>query len=134
MQSMQQCAGGVALPLPVFLGPVQDLHICLAYPTALHIYFLVRCVWVFLSRRLGHKYFTIHKWVMITEYQGRGTPHWHIAAWIACFGDMKRSQGRESKNENENNSNTNNRNRNMNNNNHNNNITKNHKKRNMQKQ
>ena len=31
---------------------------------------------------------------MKTEYQGRGTPHWHIAAWILCHGVMKLLQGR----------------------------------------
>ena len=31
---------------------------------------------------------------MKAEYQGRGTPHWHIAAWILCYGPMKLLQGR----------------------------------------
>jgi len=32
--------------------------------------------------------------VMKTEYQGRGTPHWHIAAWVVCFGILQRLKGR----------------------------------------
>ena len=32
--------------------------------------------------------------VMKTEYQGRGTPHWHIAAWIVSFGLLSFLQGR----------------------------------------
>ena len=49
---------------------------------------------VFLSRRVGHKYFTVYEWVVKTDYPGRGTPHWHIAAWIVCYGVMKLLQGR----------------------------------------
>jgi hypothetical protein len=31
---------------------------------------------------------------MKTEYQGRGTPHWHIAAWVVCFGLLEWLKGR----------------------------------------
>lgn len=31
---------------------------------------------------------------MKTEYQGRGTPHWHFAAWVVSFGLLHRLQGR----------------------------------------
>jgi len=31
---------------------------------------------------------------MKTEYQGRGTPHWHIAAWVVCYGILQRLKGR----------------------------------------
>ena len=31
---------------------------------------------------------------MKTEYQGRGTPHWHIAAWIICRGLLRHLAGR----------------------------------------
>ena len=58
------------------------------------MYLLVRMVLRFLARQAGHKYFTVFEWVMKTEHQGRGTPHWHIAAWIVCFGNMKLLQGR----------------------------------------
>ena len=30
----------------------------------------------------GQRWFLVYEWVMKTEYQGRGTPHWHIAAWV----------------------------------------------------
>ena len=30
----------------------------------------------------------------LEDYPGRGTPHWHLAAWIVCFGIMKLLQGR----------------------------------------
>ena len=30
-----------------------------AYLVALHMYLLVRCVLLFLARRMGHKYFTV---------------------------------------------------------------------------
>ena len=61
---------------------------------ALHMYYLVRCIWLFLANRLGHKYFKVYEWCMKTEYQGRGTPHWHIAAWVVCFGLLAHLQGR----------------------------------------
>ena len=63
---------------------------------ALHMYYLVRCMWLFLSNRHGHKFFTVFEWVMKTEYQGRGTPHWHIAAWIVCHGLLAHLKGRTS--------------------------------------
>ena len=31
---------------------------------------------------------------MKTEYQGRGTPHWHIAAWVVSFGLLQCLKGR----------------------------------------
>ena len=31
---------------------------------------------------------------MKTEYQGRGTPHWHICAWVVSFGLLSRLAGR----------------------------------------
>jgi len=31
---------------------------------------------------------------MKTEYQGRGTPHWHMAAWVVPFGLLAHLQGR----------------------------------------
>ena len=34
---------------------------------------------------------------MKTEYQGRGTPHWHIAAWIVCCGLLGDLAGRTKK-------------------------------------
>ena len=34
------------------------------------------------------------EWCMKTEYQGRGTPHWHICAWIMYFGPLPHLAGR----------------------------------------
>ncbi len=31
---------------------------------------------------------------MKTEYQGRGTPHWHICAWVVCYGLLQHLAGR----------------------------------------
>ena len=31
----------------------------------------------------------VYESVNKTEYQGRGTPHWHIAAWVLCFGPLQ---------------------------------------------
>ena len=31
---------------------------------------------------------------MKTEYQGRGTPHWHIAAWVVPVGILRLLAGR----------------------------------------
>ena len=31
---------------------------------------------------------------MKTEYQGRGTPHWHICAWVIAFGPLGDLAGR----------------------------------------
>ena len=30
----------------------------------------------------SHCWFIVLEYVCKTEYQGRGTPHWHIAAWV----------------------------------------------------
>ena len=61
---------------------------------ALHMYYLVRCMWFFLSTPFGNRWFVVYEWVMKTEYQGRGTPHWHIAAWVVCFGLLRFLEGR----------------------------------------
>ena len=60
---------------------------------ALHMYFLVFCIWGLLATRLGHRFFTVLEYVVKTEYQGRGTPHWHIAAWVVCCGLLARLAG-----------------------------------------
>ena len=79
---------------PYFLEPYLERVWAGAYLMALHMYFLVRCVWLFLATRHGHKFFVVFEWVCKTEYQGRGTPHWHIAAWVACYGILARLAGR----------------------------------------
>ena len=82
-------------PMPYFLEPYwKQWVVGGAYLMALHMYYLVRCIWRFLSNRFGHRYFIVYEWVMKTEYQGRATPHWHIAAWVVCFGLLKHLQGR----------------------------------------
>ena len=37
------------------------------------------------------------EYIVKTEYQGRGTPHWHIVAWIVCFGHISLLVGRTKK-------------------------------------
>ena len=69
-------------PLPYFIQPYLQCVWAGAYLMALHMYYLVRCIWLFLACPHGHKFFVVLEWVMKTEYQGRGTPHWHIAAWV----------------------------------------------------
>lgn len=61
---------------------------------ALHMFNLMRCIWKFLANPFGHRFFIVLEWVCKTEYQGRKTPHWHIAAWIICFGRLSALQGR----------------------------------------
>ena len=69
-------------PRPFFLDPYKHCVFACAYILALHMYFLVRCMWYFLANRFGHRFFRVLEWVMKTEYQERRTPHWHIAAWV----------------------------------------------------
>ena len=80
--------------LPYFIQPYLQCVWAGAYLMALHMYFLVRSMWLFLATRHGHKFFVVFEWVMKTEYQGRGTPHWHIAAWVICHGILARLAGR----------------------------------------
>ena len=42
----------------------------------------------------GHKFFIVLEWVVRLEYQGRCTPHWHIAAWILPHGLLASLAGR----------------------------------------
>ena len=79
---------------PHFMQPYLQCVWAGAYLMALHMYFLVRCMWRFLATRHGHKFFVVFEWVCKTEYQGRGIPHWHIAAWVACHGILARLAGR----------------------------------------
>jgi len=77
-----------------FLEPYAQCVFAGAYIMALHMYYLVRCIWYFLANGFGHRYFIVYEWVMKTEYQGRKTPHWHIAAWVLCFGVLDALKGR----------------------------------------
>ena len=81
-------------PRPYFLQPYIDCVFAGAYIMSLHMYYLVRCIWLFLANKWGHKYFMVLEWCMKTEYQGRGTPHWHICGWVVCFGLLQHLAGR----------------------------------------
>ena len=82
---------------PYFLEPYIHCIFAGAYMMALHMYFLVRCIWLFLANRFGHKYFMVFEWCMKTEYQERGTPHWHFCAWVVSFIPLKDLEGRKGK-------------------------------------
>ena len=81
-------------PRPYFLERYKNCIFAGAYIMALHMYFLVRCIWLFLAARHGHRFFVVFEWCFKTEYQGRGTPHWHIAAWVVSMGCLAWLQGR----------------------------------------
>ena len=79
---------------PYFLQPYINCIFAGTYLMALHMFNLMRCIWKFLANPFGHRFFIVLEWVCKTEYQGRKTPHWHIAAWIICFGRLSALQGR----------------------------------------
>ncbi len=81
-------------PRPYFLRPYVDCVYASAYVMALHCFYLVACVWGFLASRCGNRWFVVYEWCSRTEYQGRGTPHWHICAWVATFGMLSLLKGR----------------------------------------
>ncbi|MEC9017920.1 MAG: hypothetical protein VYC29_08410, partial [Pseudomonadota bacterium] len=54
--------------------------------------YLVRCMWLFLCSRFGHKYFIVQEWCMKTEYQRRDTPRWHMAAWPSMLSTLSPAQ------------------------------------------
>jgi hypothetical protein len=81
-------------PLPYFLEAYKQCLFAGAYFMALHMYYLVMCVWKFLCNRNGHKFFKVLEWCIKTEYQGRLSPHWHIAAWVIAPGLIWLLQGR----------------------------------------
>ena len=83
-------------PRPYWLRPYISagfVYSC-AYLFALHMHWLVMCVWGFLSNIFGHKFFIVLEWVVRLEYQGRCTPHWHIAAWVLPNGLLASLAGR----------------------------------------
>ena len=80
-------------PRPYFLRPYLNCVFAGAYLMALHMYYLVFCIWGLLATRLGHRFFTVMEYVVKTEYQGRGTPHWHIACWVLCTSHLYRLAG-----------------------------------------
>ena len=81
-------------PRPYFLAAYLSLLYAGAYVMALHMFYVVRSVWSYLVRPGGHRYFRVYEWVMKTEYQGLGTPHWHIAAWVVVPGLLSDLEGR----------------------------------------
>jgi hypothetical protein len=81
-------------PRPYFLEPYINCIFAGTYLMALHMYYLMRCVLAFLVNPFGHRFFVVLEWVCKTEYQGRKTPHWHIAAWVVCYGRLALLQGR----------------------------------------
>ena len=80
--------------LPYFLLGYIHCVFAGAYVMALHVYSLTRCIWLFLASRFGNKYFIVQEWLMKTEYQGRGTEHFHIAAWVICLTRLSLLSGR----------------------------------------
>ena len=81
-------------PRPYFLQPYMSFISGAAYIMALHMYWLVFCIWKFIANEKGNRFFRVFEWCMKTEYQGRGTPHWHIAAWVVCAGNLRLLAGR----------------------------------------
>ena len=49
---------------PYFLDAYTNCIFGCAYIMALHMYYLVRSVWRFLSNRNGHKFFVVYEWVI----------------------------------------------------------------------
>ena len=76
------------------MEPYKDYIVASAYVMALHMYYLVRSIWGMLANKFGHRFFIVLEYTMKTEYQGRGTPHWHFAVWVVCFGLLADLAGR----------------------------------------
>jgi len=49
---------------PYFLDAYTKCLFGCAYILALHMYYLVRSLWRFLSNRNGHKFFIVYEWVI----------------------------------------------------------------------
>ena len=81
-------------PRPYWMDAYLNVLFAGSYLMALHMYYLVFAVWRFLTNRFGNRWFIVFQWVMKTEYQGRGTPHWHFAVWCICFGILRQLAGR----------------------------------------
>ena len=84
-------------PRPYFLEPYKDYISGCTYIMALHMYYLVRSIWGMLCNKFGTRFFIVMEYTMKTEHQGRGTPHWHFAAWVVCFGLLTDLAGRTKK-------------------------------------
>ena len=81
-------------PRPYFILAYQKAVFAGAYCMALHMQYLVRSIWSLLSSRHGNKFFTVYEWVSKTEYQGQGTLHWHLAAWVLTHVPLSELAGR----------------------------------------
>lgn len=79
---------------PYFLAPYAKCVVAGSYLMALHMYFVVRCNRLFLASKFGNRFFTVLEYIIKTEYQGRGTPHWHIAARVLPHGLLANLIGR----------------------------------------
>ena len=53
-----------------------------------------RIIQYFLCSRFGNRWFKVMEYALKTEYQSRGTPHWHMALWVVSFGPMELLVGR----------------------------------------
>ena len=60
-------------PMPSFLEAYKACVFAAAYILALHMYYLVQCLWYFLANLHGHVFFRVLEWVMKTQYQERRT-------------------------------------------------------------
>ena len=69
---------------PYFLQAYKHCVFAGSYAMSLHMYEVTRSIWRFLCSEFGSRFFEVLEWVLKTEYQGRGTPRWHIAAWVLC--------------------------------------------------
>ena len=79
---------------PYLLAPYAKCVVASSYLMALHMYYVVQCIWGFLANKFGNRFFTVLEYIVKTEYQGRGTPHWHIAAWVPPHGVLANLIGR----------------------------------------
>ena len=66
------------------------------YLIAIHMYLAVqRIIQYFLCSKFGNRWFKVYEYAIKTEYQGRGTPHWHMALWVVSYcGDLEQLRGR----------------------------------------
>ena len=51
-------------PRPYFMDAYMRCIFACAYLMSLHMYYLVRSIWKFLSNRFGHKFFLVNEWVL----------------------------------------------------------------------
>ena len=83
-------------PLPYFLLSYYMNYAAGCYLIAIHMYLAVqRIIQYFLCSKFGNKWFKVYEYAIKTEYQCRGTPHWHMALWVVSYiGDLEQLRGR----------------------------------------